>query len=861
MDHIQRKLAQIDAQLSGSGLHYRLVTTAPLVFPAIGLIAGILLQDRLLQSPFTADVTKSSWLWLAILAILTGAAAYVAANKKSQSENRKFAYLALACFACLGAIRLIAFEQPKPNDIRNLVHSEKKLATIRGIVLTQPYVNSNKNWQFAALAHTDPTASFYIRLTEVETTTAWQNASGKLAVYVTESVLDIKPGDHIQASCWLDRFKHPTNPGQFNAKKHLARKNIYIAASVESRDAIILLKSRHKSTFSQVKTFMRQKAAQGLLDNLSPDDRAHGLLQALLLGHRRNIDARTYHAFEKTGLLHFISLSGMHLGILIGTIWFLLAKFGLPKPARAAVSIIALALFILIVPARAPTLRAAIIAFFFCTSFFFRRRPEPLNTLALAAIILLLIRPTQLFEPGWQLSFTCVLGIILFTDPIHFFLYEKITAHPWKKQKPKSKPYFRIILKPGPYILQLFCVGLAAWLGGAGVLLWHFYTINPLTPLWTVLVFPLVAAVLTLGFCKIILSLLLPSLALLLGILVSALAELLLRIVSLLADLNISEILIGRTPALVILCYYALVLFARYARFSRPLLKKAAVALTASALVLFLGAAKWNRTHRDHLAITCLDVGHGQAILAQLPGRENLLFDAGSLYKPNVGRRIVAPFLKHHAISKIHSLIISHNDVDHINAIPEIIQACNVGSICANDAFFSGSDQWQTAEFLSQCLHSQGRTIEPLRKNLQLKTTARLKILWPAEDAVHDPNLSDNDRSLVILIEFAGRRILLCSDIEEFAQRRLLRTFPRLKADIVIAPHHGSAKTLEPAFLKTLQPEVLICSCSRSDYRKHRIIDPIANARCFYTARSGALTCRIDTDGSISATPFSPPGP
>ncbi len=159
---------------------------------------------------------------------------------------------------------------------------------------------------------------------------------------------------------------------------------------------------------------MRQTATQALLGNLSLEDRSRGLLEALLLGYRGHIDSTTYRAFRKTGLLHFISLSGMHLGILVGIIWWLCKTAGLTKPARAIICIIAIGVFLLIVPPRAPTLRAAVICLVFCLSFFFRRKSNSLNTLSLAAITLLLIRPTNLFEAGWQLSFASVLGLILF---------------------------------------------------------------------------------------------------------------------------------------------------------------------------------------------------------------------------------------------------------------------------------------------------------------------------------------------------------------------------------------------------------------------------------------------------------------
>ncbi|MFB0551919.1 MAG: DNA internalization-related competence protein ComEC/Rec2 [Phycisphaerae bacterium] len=864
MDDIQRKLALIDQQLAGRNLHKQIVSTCPLVFVAVGLIAGILIQHTLLGSRFL-------WLWLILLGLLTAATIFFFIIQRSSSNHHSLltthqyatAYLALACFVCLGAIRMISFHQPKPNDISNLVTDEQKLATIRGLIVTEPYVNKNRNWEFARFKFTDPVTSFYLKLNEVETTHGWAKATGTVRVQVDEPVLDLKAGDNIQAYCRLDRFGPPTNPGQFDVAKYLARKNVFIAASVQSRDGIEILRFAQNDgwsgIFTKLKSRLRQSAAQALLGNVSPEEPSRGLLEALLLGYRGNIDSGTYRAFRKTGLLHFISLSGMHLGILIGIIWWLCKTAGLMKPARAVICIVAISIFLLIVPPRAPTLRAAIICCVFCVSFFFHRYSNPINTLSLAALILLLIRPTQLFEAGWQLSFGTVLGILLFANRIHFFLYEKITGLSWGNKVPKTRPFYRIISKPGPYVLRLFSIGLAAWLGGAGILLYHFYTITPLASIWTVLVFPMVSTILVLGFLKIILFFLLPTLSTFLGIIVTLLSSSLIWVVRLMAHLDISEILIGQVPLALIILYYCFVLFTGFVYFKRPLIKKVICTAMFLTMFVFLGATKWQRTHRDNLVITCLDVGHGQAIFAQLPGKANVLFDAGSLHKSDIGGRIIAPFLDRTGINKIDSIIISHDDIDHINGIPRTAEHCQVGEVYANKVFFDKADQWSAAKFLNDCLTQKGIKIQSLDEDLNLSSSANIKILWPIEQIFQNEELGDNDKSLVSLLEFAGTEILLCSDIENFAQRELLRLYPDLKADIVVVPHHCSVNTLEANFLEKLDADILICSCDRIQYeRQQQMIKAKTSAKSFYTHKHGAIAVSISSDGVMETKTFVP---
>jgi len=471
MDDIRRKLELIDRQLTGPNFHERVISTCPLVFVAAGLIAGVLIQDV---------SGLSVYIWLILLALTATATVFVFVILQFSSAGRYVtAYLALACFVCLGAIRLSSFHQPEPDNIRNFVADEPKLAAIRGSVVTEPYINKYPDWEFARFKPSDPTSSFYLKVTEAETVAGWTRVNGTVRVQVGEPVLDLKSGNKIQAYCRLDRFRPPKNPGQFDVAAYLARRNIFVGVYIESRDGIKILQSPPAGSLVKLRTRIRQAASSALVGDLPQEDTSRGLLEALLLGYRRNIDSDTYRAFRKTGLLHFISLSGMHLGILVGIIWWICRIAGLMKPARAVVCAAAVAVFLLVVPPRAPTLRAAIICWVFCASIFFRRRSNPINTLSLAAIILLLIRPTQLFEAGWQLSFAAVLGILIFTERLHFFLYEKISGLRWRKGGPKTTVVsYRMSSRPGPYLLRLFSAGLAAWISGAGVLLYHFYTIE-----------------------------------------------------------------------------------------------------------------------------------------------------------------------------------------------------------------------------------------------------------------------------------------------------------------------------------------------------------------------------------------------
>jgi competence protein ComEC len=758
------------------------------------------------------------------------------------------AWGALLCFLALGAVRLISFATARPDDVRHLVGDERVLATLRGHILTSPY-QRREDWCFARFAFTDPTSTFYLKLQQIETDRGWRPVTGTVRVQVDEPTPTLRIGDVVQAYCWLYRFGPPTNPGQFDLAAHLRRRNIYIGVSVPSRDAIQLQHAAKRDLLGRMRARLSGAASHALFPAPAPADPGEGLLAALVLGDRSRIDSQTYDAFRRTGLLHFISLSGLHVGIFAGVVWWLGKTAGLMKRPRAILCLLATALFLMIVPPRAPTMRAAIIVGTFCASVLLRRHANPLNALSLAAIILLLVRPTQLFEVGWQLSFASVAAILVLTNHIEEFIRGR-TPGGFPKTMPIARRMTRIIRYAGPGTLRLLSMGIAAWVGGIGIMLYHFYAITPLTSLWTVLVFPLVAALLMMGFFKVLLFFVLPTLSHLLGLLITLGVDLLIGTVRLVARPDLNYVLVGHVALWAIALYYGLVLFALFFPVRRPLLKKRLCIAVSVALIAYLGVLKWQRTYRNHLNMTCLDVGHGQAIVLQPLGRGAVLFDAGSMHRGDVGSRIVLPCLDYMGIGRLDAIVISHNDIDHINGIPEIAARRRVDHVYANPAFFTRADASATADQLVMCLNKRGHTVEPIPRILRAGRTT-VETLWPPAESFETAALSDNDKSLVCRVSFDGVSVLLCSDIEAFAQEQIMASYPQMTAQIIVVPHHGSAATRHDAFLPGLRPAVLITSSGRknSDPAKPMVSD--AHAREFSTEANGAVTVCVQTGGVI----------
>jgi competence protein ComEC len=694
-----------------------------------------------------------------------------------------------------------------------------------------------------------------MELSEVKTKTGWAKITGTVRVQVAEEATDIKIGDYVGAYCWLDGFGEPLNPGQFNLKKYLAQRGVFVAAYVKSRGGIELLARGGPTLLVRVKNRLRTIAAEALFGETSADDESNAMLNALLLGRSRSLGPAVFEAFRETGLAHFICLSGLHMGILAGFVWWVCQAAGLTKRPRAVVCIIVIGLYVMIVPPRAPTLRAAIICWFFCLSVLVRRRPNALNTLSLSAIVLLAVRPVDIFSASWQLSYTSVLGIILLQGWISNWLFERTLDRIGAFEPKDNERLLMRFCKPVPgWAVELLSVGVAAWLGGAGVLLYHFGAVTPMSSVWTVLVFPLVFAILAVGFLKMVLAALLPTVALLLSIIATRLADFLIWIVKLIAGLNISGALVGKVSIWLIVLYYLFLFFWRFGYLPRPAFKKTICWAMAIVILILLGYTKYQSNYRRDLELTCLAVGHGQAVFVGMPGGENLLFDAGSLSTKDCGRRVVIPFLREKGISRLDAIFLSHDDIDHMNGVPEIVSDLGVKGIYANAAFLAKADTWSTAGYLADCLREENQQLKLLDDYISSDDRAKIIPLWPELAVCRDESVSDNDKSQVILIEFTGKKLLLCSDIERFAQERIFHKYPDLKADVVIMPHHGSTRNLTDGFVEKIDAETLIVSCSRSRYEA--AYKSALGAKVFYTPIDGAVTVKITPDGTVTTTGF-----
>jgi competence protein ComEC len=830
LDEIQQKIEEFQKQLlaSQSPLKQTLLT-CPAVLPAIGLIIGLVLQ-------FYFDLPLLVWLVVLILCTIPY---LIRQFSKKVSVNLIFIVVFL-CFACLGAVRLITYNKPASNDIRNIASEDFTFAHIKASIISEPVVvvADENDWLFSQFSQSLPYTTFYAKVTDVKTAAGWTKATGTIKFYISEAVEDVNTGNKFEAFCRLEKFSDADNAGQFNIAQYMNHNGVFLSASVKSANALTVLNSEKPKSLFDIKAKFRQYAVAALLKDAESDDYI-SLTEALVLGSRTKIDRQLYNDFIKTGLVHLVCLSGLNVGIFVALAWWLAKKAGLLYRGRSIACIIATILFILIVPATSPTLRAGIMSIIFCMGRLFNRRSKAMNSLAISAIFLLLIKPMDFLNPGFQLSFVAVLGIVLFYEPIRNFII--LPAEPLRKT---------FFYTPLRILSDAFSVSIAAWLATAPIISWHFYQIQLLTALWTVPTSFLVAAILVLGTFKIILTPLLPTLAAGLAVIVDFSAKILSYLVTIFAKVPLTQVITGKLSIYIVLLFYLLLFLWKFFSFrKKPVLN---FVYPAAMIFLFITAFSINRfKDLNNLQLTVLSVGHGQAIYVKTPDNKNFIIDAGSISRNDVGNRIVNPFLDYTATDKINSIFISHDDIDHYNGLPEILNKHNCENVYSTPQFIQSAATSATDAKLSDFLRSKNLSLCVTPEKISLGKTVITR-LWPKETSTEIP-LSDNEASLVLLFEYAGRKILLCSDITADAQKQLMNLYPQLDVDLIVTPHHGSARTVQPDFLNALKPELLITSCSETARISQEITD---FAQSYYTCKDGAITVSVNRTGQIRIKTF-----
>ncbi|MFC1513022.1 ComEC/Rec2 family competence protein [Thermodesulfobacteriota bacterium] len=413
------------------------------------------------------------------------------------------------------------------------------------------------------------------------------------------------------------------------------------------------------------------------------------------------------------------------------------------------------------------------------------------------------------------------------------------------------------------WLLTGLAVSMAAVVGVLPLLLLHFNRIATLSPIATILIEPFLCLwALTMGLFACLLLPLSPWLASLLLHLGSLGLHSALFLANFLAALPFASLRLATpTPTEVFLYYAALIAFSQRHRFKlAPALAMVAIISLATTLIGNSALASRNKLAR----INILDVGQGSAIVLELPGHRAILIDGGSYLGEHfdVGERIIAPFLWQRRINRLEAVVISHPHADHYNGLPFILRNFNPKTLWTNGRASSAADYQhllREAEELGIAVKTP-LSEQPLYADHESKLYGLgLRPLTtgsspPPTTAPYPTGTATNRHSLVLRLIDHGRSFLFPGDIDAESEQRLAQIAGGIKADVLVAPHHGSGGSSSDSFMKAVSPEYIVVSAGTSRPGGMAEKDAVQKwqhhgATVFDTAIDGTVS--FSTDGAI----------
>ncbi len=325
---------------------------------------------------------------------------------------------------------------------------------------------------------------FELEIKNIQTQWGWKERTGKILVNLFKSE-DVFYGDYILIEGKLHRPYNFSRETNFSYRDYLENKGIRYVLSVSKKSTVEVLGRNRGNKIKAMSFKVRQKLKMILAQNLSHDEA--GIMRAILLGDRSHIPKHVRELFVQTGTAHILAISGLHVGVVVALFMMFLRLIPIGRKLQLLGVIVLLIGYAFLTGGRPSVVRASVVVSVFLMSFIMERETDALNTLSLASLIILLYNPLNFFDIGFQLSFVCVLVIILFQPHLRKFF-----SHPCVPIDQKNALGF--------YIIQSLSVSLSAWFGAAGLVAYYFNITTPITIVANLIVIPLIAVIVTLGF-------------------------------------------------------------------------------------------------------------------------------------------------------------------------------------------------------------------------------------------------------------------------------------------------------------------------------------------------------------------------
>ena len=791
---------------------------SPLLAVAVAFATGIT-WDLFAPAPAPAYLALATALVVATLCFHRG------------DRRRVVTTCLLLVVACAGALRHHAVgSMVPPAALARLVTSSRQLVQLEGVIATAPLVRPPPP---GSAQHYRPTTRWQLRVETISRGNFNEPVTGRLWVIARDRVTRLRVGDRVSLTGWLERASTARNPGGFDMRRLLARRGLSGVLVIASSGGIhrIGISSRIYDRFARRLAGLRRAGTRLLKRHLS--QQTAPVAAALLLGVRDDLDRGHREMFIRSGTMHLLAISGLHVGLLGGLIWMLARLLRLGPTSTTTVIVVSVIGYALLAELRPSVLRAAILVTMGVLGHPHRRRAAAANSLALAALIVLGLRPGDLQSPGAQLSFLAVAALAWSAPRV-------AAAVPISH----AQGFLARLVRR---VVQAWLVGVVIWCVTAPLVASEFGLVAPVGLLINVVMIPLVGLALWLGVALLAFGGFVPAAGFVFGLLLDGLLGLVLGIASTSATGPLAFVETPAPPrAWLVLCY---LLLAMVAAFRNRRLRSLCLVGLAATLAAGLAAALKPPVD-GRLKLVVLDAGHGGAILLECPNGQTLLFDAGTLGDPDRLAETIRDAAWHRRRLRIDALVLSHADRDHFSAAPRLIELVGVGSLVASPTFLN-PHQPETLDLCTDAA-TAGVAIELVvaGDRLQLDPAVAITVRHPPVEFVGS---SDNSNSVVLEIVFAGVRILLTGDVENEGQGQLMSTL-RGDVDVLMSPHHGSPPANRRDWAKWTRAEWVLVSGGRSTTRDQLRTSYLPPTTILSTRSSGAIEVTVTAAGEIEVT-------
>ena len=722
--------------------------------------------------------------------------------------------------------------------------------------------------------------------------------------------MNVLPGQNWLLAAKL-RWGHSfANPGGFDYERWLMTQGVqavgYVRPAIEARQMSALeqsglgLESDWWPTDIVARgvaklNLLRYQIKQAIGEQMAQSP-YRGIVIALVVGDRQHISEPQKNVFRDTGTAHLIAISGLHVGLLAGLAYFLLrggllfcpalmAKWPAQKLALVGACISA-TLYAAMAGFATPTLRALIMLYLFC---FLRWRDLPLmpfRTLLVAALLVLLLHAFDVFNAGFWLSFGAVAVIFVFFGSHSLTRSRSLVLG-------QSRGWLGWMLGVQSKLLHWGRLQWAIFLGLTPLVLLFIGQVSLLSPLVNLALIPIFAWIIV--PMSLLATALMPLSSRAANALFNGVDTVFQGIwpwLQSVADYDYSTLYPSlQTPLLtiLILVLVALLLGPR----GLPLKSYAVVMATVLVLMIFPLDSVSSRLilksdverqavmPAGELKFTLLDVGQGLSAVLQTRGH-TLVYDLGPRFgrRLDAGSAVVVPFLLHEKIDSVDTLILSHDDIDHVGGLDSFLNRVAVQRVIAAENVVTGNSktslqklakvekcrqnfawQWDDVNFMVYAID------RPEARALGLTSNAEVeKVVHGSEQFAAFKSLNDNNQSCVLKVWGEGFSLLLPGDIELWGEIQLLNSFPRkfpqfaqpvsLQADILVVPHHGSNTSTSVSLLNRVQPQHALVSAgylNRFGHPHGEVLSRLARHQVavFATDQSGALQYQLQSGGRL----------